>query len=175
MDLVAPSSYIYAAVIHNYEAKLISELSLVKGELVKIFSKDGNGWCTGMNVNKECGKFPSFCVQEEAKKRRRPSTRLTSGELQQIENTKRVISNKPWELLFKAKVLFDYSAKTKTELSLHRNDIIDVYNIQNEYRWVGEISGNIGQFPSHLVKKLSINSPVKFYFIYFFPRQHYLK
>lgn len=166
MDNQPPSSYILATVIHSYEAKFLSELSLVKGESIRIFTTDENGWCTGMNYNKECGKFPSFCVKADEKKRRRPSQRLTTGELLQIENIGKTINtNKPWELLFKAKVLFDYTAKTKTELTLHRNDIINVYNTQNEYRWVGEVSGNIGQFPSQLVKRLSINSPV-FYLIF---------
>lgn len=90
--------------LHNYEARSAEEISLKKGDIVTVVSRDTTrGWWRG-EINGNVGKFPSnYCIF--------------------VEDSKEQTQPVP---LLRVKALYKFHARKETELSFNKGDVIYV-------------------------------------------------
>ena len=119
-------------VVHPYRAIDEDELSLTKGEIITILSKEtvDKGWWRG-DIDGRVGIFPENFVK---------------------------IINKDFETETDTQeqcvVVHPYQASDQDELSLTKGEIITILskNTADKGWWKGDIDGRVGIFPDNFVK-----------------------
>uniref|UniRef100_A0A673T128 Intersectin-1 n=1 Tax=Suricata suricatta TaxID=37032 RepID=A0A673T128_SURSU len=132
-----------AQVIACYTATGPEQLTLAPGQLILIRKKNPGGWWEGelqaRGKKRQIGWFPANYVKLLS-----PGTsKMTPAE-----------PPKPTALPAVCQVIgmYDYIAQNDDELAFSKGQIINVLNKEDPDWWKGEVSGQVGLFPSNYVK-----------------------
>ncbi len=126
-----------------------SELSFKVGDSIIVWEKFESGWWKG-----ECGgrfgHFPASYVQELGP--------APADEIKRIRSlTARSERAPSLERPCQAKVLYDFAARSESELDLKRGETVAVLKkLEATGWWKGELRGKTGHFPSSYVKELVV-------------------
>ncbi|XP_030184239.1 intersectin-1 isoform X4 [Lynx canadensis] len=132
-----------AQVIACYTATGPEQLTLAPGQLILIRKKNPGGWWEGelqaRGKKRQIGWFPANYVK------------LLSPGTSKITPTE---PPKPTALPAVCQVIgmYDYIAQNDDELAFNKGQIINVLNKEDPDWWKGEVSGQVGLFPSNYVK-----------------------
>ncbi|SAL98162.1 hypothetical protein [Absidia glauca] len=119
--------------LYDYDAQRNDELSLKAGDMVDVLQHDSEEWCTAENI--ETG-------QQGA---------VPTNYLEKLNHTVTTAVKDKGSVL--AKVLQDYAAQDREELSLWKDGIVTVLDQTiAEGWWKGDLNGNSGIFPANHVK-----------------------
>ncbi|XP_035300202.1 intersectin-1 isoform X2 [Cricetulus griseus] len=132
-----------AQVIASYTATGPEQLTLAPGQLILIRKKNPGGWWEGelqaRGKKRQIGWFPANYVKLLS-----PGTsKITPTELPKsaaLPAVCQVIG------------MYDYTAQNDDELAFSKGQIINVLNKEDPDWWKGEVSGQVGLFPSNYVK-----------------------
>ncbi|XP_044940472.1 intersectin-1 isoform X3 [Mustela lutreola] len=139
-----------AQVIACYTATGPEQLTLAPGQLILIRKKNPGGWWEGelqaRGKKRQIGWFPANYVK------------LLSPGTSKITPTE---PPKPTALPAVCQVIgvYDYSAQNDDELAFSKGQIINVLNKDDPDWWRGEVSGQVGLFPSNYVKLTADTDP----------------
>ncbi|XP_059021066.1 intersectin-1-like [Mustela lutreola] len=139
-----------AQVIACYMATGPEQLTLAPGQLILIQKKNPGGWWEGelqaRGKKRQIGWFPANYVK------------LLSPGTSKITPTE---PPKPTALPPVCQVIgmYDYSAQNDDELAFSKGQIINVLNKDDPDWWRGEVSGQVGLFPSNYVKLTADTDP----------------
>uniref|UniRef100_G3UEU2 Intersectin-1 n=1 Tax=Loxodonta africana TaxID=9785 RepID=G3UEU2_LOXAF len=132
-----------AQVIASYTATGPEQLTLAPGQLILIRKKNPGGWWEGelqaRGKKRQIGWFPANYVK------------LLSPGTSKITPTE---PPKSTALTAVCQVIgmYDYTAQNDDELAFSKGQIINVLNKEDPDWWKGEVSGQVGLFPSNYVK-----------------------
>ncbi|XP_073087508.1 intersectin-1 isoform X8 [Manis javanica] len=132
-----------AQVIASYTATGPEQLTLAPGQLILIRKKNPGGWWEGelqaRGKKRQIGWFPANYVK------------LLSPGTSKITPTE---PPKPTAVPAVCQVIgmYDYMAQNDDELAFNKGQIINVLNKEDPDWWKGEVSGQVGLFPSNYVK-----------------------
>ena len=131
--------------LHNYTARSDKEISLKKGDIVTLISREAkHGWWKG-SVNGKIGKFPSnYCVFIELETAQ-PSQPVTT----QTSPPRRTITEKP---VVKVITLFPFTKRKEGEISFGKGETITVLKQNKSGWWKGQLKNEIGLFPFNYCK-----------------------
>ncbi|MBZ3889383.1 Intersectin-1 [Sciurus carolinensis] len=132
-----------AQVIASYTATGPEQLTLAPGQLILIRKKNPGGWWEGelqaRGKKRQIGWFPANYVKLLS-----PGTsKITPTELPKsaaLPTVCQVIG------------MYDYTAQNDDELAFSKGQIINVLSKEDPDWWKGEVSGQVGLFPSNYVK-----------------------
>uniref|UniRef100_A0A8D2DYB0 Intersectin-1 n=1 Tax=Sciurus vulgaris TaxID=55149 RepID=A0A8D2DYB0_SCIVU len=132
-----------AQVIASYTATGPEQLTLAPGQLILIRKKNPGGWWEGelqaRGKKRQIGWFPANYVKLLS-----PGTsKITPTELPKsaaLPAVCQVIG------------MYDYTAQNDDELAFSKGQIINVLSKEDPDWWKGEVSGQVGLFPSNYVK-----------------------
>ncbi|XP_053772799.1 intersectin-1 isoform X3 [Desmodus rotundus] len=132
-----------AQVIASYTATGPEQLTLAPGQLILIRKKNPGGWWEGelqaRGKKRQIGWFPANYVK------------LLSPGTSKITPTE-----PPKPTVFPAVCqvigMYDYTAQNDDELAFSKGQLINVLNKEDPDWWKGEVSGQVGLFPSNYVK-----------------------
>jgi len=120
-------------VTFSYEPQGPEELALIVGELVAITEKYDNGWCKG-EKNGKIGMFPYNYVEP-----------ASASEISSYNSASTPSSN---EIVI---AIQDFQGSS-SQLSLKKDDIINVLEKFPTGWWKGELNGRVGVFPRSAVR-----------------------
>ncbi|XP_023597091.1 intersectin-1 isoform X2 [Trichechus manatus latirostris] len=132
-----------AQVIASYTATGPEQLTLAPGQLILIRKKNPGGWWEGelqaRGKKRQIGWFPANYVKL-----------LSPG-------TSKITPTDPPKSTAVPAVcqvigMYDYAAQNDDELAFNKGQIINVLNKEDPDWWKGEVSGQVGLFPSNYVK-----------------------
>ncbi|XP_019482489.1 PREDICTED: intersectin-1 [Hipposideros armiger] len=132
-----------AQVIASYTATGPEQLTLAPGQLILIRKKNPGGWWEGelqaRGKKRQIGWFPANYVK------------LLSPGTSKITPTE---PPKPTAFPAVCQVIgmYDYTAQNDDELAFNKGQLINVLNREDPDWWKGEVSGQVGLFPSNYVK-----------------------
>ncbi|XP_045140769.1 intersectin-1 isoform X3 [Echinops telfairi] len=132
-----------AQVIASYTATGPEQLTLAPGQLILIRKKNPGGWWEGelqaRGKKRQIGWFPANYVK------------LLSPGTSKVTPTE---PPKPVALPAVCQVIgmYDYTAQNDDELAFSKGQLINVLNKEDPDWWKGEVSGQVGLFPSNYVK-----------------------
>ncbi|XP_050430286.1 intersectin-1 [Adelges cooleyi] len=144
-----------ATVIAAYTATSAEQLSLQRGQLVKIRKKTTTGWWEGelqaKGQKRQIGWFPASYVKPLGNTGRAhsPAKKNSSST---VPVTAAIPSTNAKE---KVIALFPFNAVHNDELSFQKDEIITIVSKDEQAWWRGEINGKTGLFPSNYVAPLS--------------------
>uniref|UniRef100_G3UMC3 Intersectin-1 n=1 Tax=Loxodonta africana TaxID=9785 RepID=G3UMC3_LOXAF len=125
-----------AQVIASYTATGPEQLTLAPGQLILIRKKNPGGWWEGelqaRGKKRQIGWFPANYVKL-----------LSPG-------TSKITPTEP--PMCQVIGMYDYTAQNDDELAFSKGQIINVLNKEDPDWWKGEVSGQVGLFPSNYVK-----------------------
>ncbi|XP_006522998.1 intersectin-1 isoform X5 [Mus musculus] len=132
-----------AQVIASYAATGPEQLTLAPGQLILIRKKNPGGWWEGelqaRGKKRQIGWFPANYVKLLS-----PGTsKITPTEL-----PKTAVQPAVCQVIG----MYDYTAQNDDELAFSKGQIINVLNKEDPDWWKGEVSGQVGLFPSNYVK-----------------------
>ncbi|XP_057621101.1 intersectin-1 isoform X2 [Chionomys nivalis] len=132
-----------AQVIASYTATGPEQLTLAPGQLILIRKKNPGGWWEGelqaRGKKRQIGWFPANYVKLLS-----PGTsKITPTEL-----PKSAVLPAVCQVIG----MYDYTAQNDDELAFSKGQIINVLNKEDPDWWKGEVSGQVGLFPSNYVK-----------------------
>lgn len=120
--------------LHDYEKRKVIELSLKKGNIIKVIAQHDSGWWDG-ELNGQIGKFPiNYCKSLE-----RPMSPPISD-----------IAKEGLKMV----ALYSFNKRKENELSLKKGDVVTVLEQNRSGWWKGQINGEIGRFPSNFCRVL---------------------
>lgn len=132
-----------AQVIASYTATGPEQLTLAPGQLILIRKKNPGGWWEGelqaRGKKRQIGWFPANYVKLLS-----PGTsKITPTEL-----PKTAVQPAVCQVIG----MYDYTAQNDDELAFSKGQIINVLSKEDPDWWKGEVSGQVGLFPSNYVK-----------------------
>ncbi|XP_031220258.1 intersectin-1 isoform X2 [Mastomys coucha] len=132
-----------AQVIASYTATGPEQLTLAPGQLILIRKKNPGGWWEGelqaRGKKRQIGWFPANYVKLLS-----PGTsKITPTELPKTAAQPAVCQ---------VIGMYDYTAQNDDELAFSKGQVINVLNKDDPDWWKGEVSGQVGLFPSNYVK-----------------------
>uniref|UniRef100_A0A8C6GRP2 Intersectin-1 n=1 Tax=Mus spicilegus TaxID=10103 RepID=A0A8C6GRP2_MUSSI len=132
-----------AQVIASYAATGPEQLTLAPGQLILIRKKNPGGWWEGelqaRGKKRQIGWFPANYVKLLS-----PGTsKITPTEL-----PKTAVQPAVCQVIG----MYDYTAQNDDELAFSKGQIINVLHKEDPDWWKGEVSGQVGLFPSNYVK-----------------------
>ncbi|XP_060054650.1 intersectin-1 isoform X3 [Erinaceus europaeus] len=139
-----------AQVIASYTATGPEQLTLAPGQLILIRKKNPGGWWEGelqaRGKKRQIGWFPANYVK------------LLSPGTSKITPTE---PPKPAACPAVCQVIgvYDYTAQNDDELAFSKGQIINVLSREDPDWWKGEVSGQVGLFPSNYVKLTTDTDP----------------
>lgn len=166
----------FCKVMHDYDKEQEDELSLLKGETIKIVKEEDEGWWEGqIYPNGKQGWFPSNFVEKcdapyndnvstkpEAKKS--PSMPPFGampipgmGGKPGVPGLRKATTYGVTKVY--AKVTFDYEAEKDDELSLTVGEMVEVVKQDADGWWDGILHGKEGAFPSNFVELINDEVP----------------
>ncbi|XP_050533281.1 intersectin-1 isoform X2 [Daktulosphaira vitifoliae] len=143
-----------ATVIAPYTSTSAEQLSLQKGQLVKIRKKTTTGWWEGelqaKGQKRQIGWFPASYVKPLGGSTGRANSPA-------IKNNTPVMPVTTTSTCSKEKViaLFPFNAVHSDELTFQKDEIITLVSKEEQAWWRGELNGKTGLFPSNYVALLS--------------------
>ncbi|CAF1421521.1 unnamed protein product [Rotaria sp. Silwood1] len=141
--------------LYTYQSMQDDELSIKPNDIINVTQLIEKGWYEGI-LNGKIGFFPSNYVirinEDNSKTNQVIKQKSINGHHTPVQHE---ISKKT--SLIKARVLHDYEAEAKDELTLKTNDIVTILdkNLDDEGWWKGELNGRIGIFPDNCVEEIS--------------------
>ncbi|XP_040606411.1 intersectin-1 isoform X3 [Mesocricetus auratus] len=139
-----------AQVIASYTATGPEQLTLAPGQLILIRKKNPGGWWEGelqaRGKKRQIGWFPANYVKLLS-----PGTsKITPTELPKSSALPAVCQ---------VIGMYDYTAQNSDELAFSKGQVINVLNKEDPDWWKGEVSGQVGLFPSNYVKLTTDTDP----------------
>lgn len=139
-----------AQVIASYTATGPEQLTLAPGQLILIRKKNPGGWWEGelqaRGKKRQIGWFPANYVKLLS-----PGTsKITPTELPKSSALPAVCQ---------VIGMYDYTAQNNDELAFSKGQVINVLNKEDPDWWKGEVSGQVGLFPSNYVKLTTDTDP----------------
>uniref|UniRef100_A0A8C8TMU0 Intersectin-1 n=1 Tax=Peromyscus maniculatus bairdii TaxID=230844 RepID=A0A8C8TMU0_PERMB len=133
-----------AQVIASYIATGPEQLTLAPGQLILIRKKNPGGWWEGelqaRGKKRQIGWFPANYVK------------LLSPGASKSTPTELPKSAAALPAVCQVIGMYDYTAQNDDELAFSKGQIINVLNKEDPDWWRGEVSGQVGLFPSNYVK-----------------------
>ncbi|VVC37884.1 Hypothetical protein CINCED_3A015775 [Cinara cedri] len=144
-----------ATVIAPYTASSTEQLSLQRGQLVKIRKKTATGWWEGelqaKGQKRQIGWFPASYVKSLGNAARSNSPAIKSNQPNMPVNP---VTTSPNNSLEKVIALFPFNAVHNDELTFQKDEIITLVSKDEQAWWRGELNGKTGLFPSNYVAPL---------------------
>ncbi|XP_052014640.1 intersectin-1 isoform X4 [Apodemus sylvaticus] len=139
-----------AQVIASYTATGPEQLTLAPGQLILIRKKNPGGWWEGelqaRGKKRQIGWFPANYVKLLS-----PGTsKITPTEL-----PKTTVQPAVCQVIG----MYDYVAQNDDELAFSKGQVINVLSKEDPDWWKGEVSGQVGLFPSNYVKLTADTDP----------------
>ncbi|GAB1300436.1 Intersectin-1 [Apodemus speciosus] len=139
-----------AQVIASYTATGPEQLTLAPGQLILIRKKNPGGWWEGelqaRGKKRQIGWFPANYVKLLS-----PGTsKITPTEL-----PKTTVQPAVCQVIG----MYDYAAQNDDELAFSKGQVINVLSKEDPDWWKGEVSGQVGLFPSNYVKLTADTDP----------------
>ncbi|CAF1022922.1 unnamed protein product, partial [Rotaria sordida] len=131
------------------------ELSIKPNDIINVTRLIEKGWYEGILDGKR-GLFPSNYVIRINEYKTRINQAIKQKSINGHSTSVTDGLTKKTSLI-KARVLYDYKAEAKDELTLTTNDIVTILdkNLDDEGWWKGELNGQIGVFPDNYVEEIS--------------------
>lgn len=130
------SQIIYVKILYNFVKRKEGELTINKGDIVKVTDHHKPGWWKG-ELNGIVGKFPSnYCKIIE----------MTEDSKSDVKTVK------PKAQPLKVLVMYNFTKRKESELTIKRGDIVTVREQSKSGWWKGDVNGEVGKFPSNYCK-----------------------
>lgn len=145
-----------ATVIAPYTATSTEQLSLQRGQLVKIRKKTTTGWWEGelqaKGQKRQIGWFPASYVKPLGNTGRSnsPATKSNQSAVMPVTTTTPSSNNTQEKVI----ALFPFNAVHNDELTFQKDEIITLVSKDEQAWWRGELNGKTGLFPSNYVAPL---------------------
>ncbi|KAI9317465.1 hypothetical protein BX666DRAFT_1937494 [Dichotomocladium elegans] len=149
---------------HAYEPTRDDELMLREGDIVHVTDSSDPDWWVGKKDDGSSGYFPSNFVDPKTDDVAKEPASKADDSAKDEENDKEehkgetqvMTSPPPVKAIGMARVMEDYAMQEAGEMTLHRGDIVTLYERLDDGWLKGEINGRSGRFPGEYVEEIDM-------------------